>query len=143
MVDRIRKLIASMQMNPSQFADEIEFNRSSLSHVLSGRNKPSLDFVMKIKQRFSDVNLDWLLLGKGDIAIDTLNHSVDTGLEDIGSFIRKEEKAGTNTNKESPDIRKQAQDLEDFEVKTTSIAAQRVIIFLNNGTFEEYFKRNT
>jgi len=62
MIDRIKKLLETEQLSPSQFADEIKLQRSSLSHVLSGRNKPSLDFVMKIKQRFANVSLDWLIL---------------------------------------------------------------------------------
>jgi transcriptional regulator with XRE-family HTH domain len=67
MVDRIKKLMELKKMSPTQFADEIEVQRSSLSHVLSGRNKPSLDFMLKIKNAFPDINLDWLLLDEGSI----------------------------------------------------------------------------
>ena len=63
MIDRIKQLMEKKNMTSTQFSDEIGIQRSSLSHVLSGRNKPSLDFMLKIKDRFPETNLDWLLLG--------------------------------------------------------------------------------
>ncbi|MFA6200338.1 MAG: helix-turn-helix transcriptional regulator [Bacteroidales bacterium] len=54
-------------MNPTQFADEIGVQRSSISHILSGRNNPSLDIITKILNRFSDVDSNWLVLGKGSL----------------------------------------------------------------------------
>ncbi len=65
MLERIKKFIDAQNLSSSAFANEIGVQRSSVSHVLSGRNKPSLDFVIKIKERYPDVNLDWLLSGKG------------------------------------------------------------------------------
>ena len=56
-------------LTATQFSEEIGIQRSSLSHVLSGRNKPSLDFMLKIKSRFPDTNLDWLLLGTGEMLV--------------------------------------------------------------------------
>lgn len=52
-------------LSAASFADKIEVGRSSISHLLSGRNKPSLDFVMKIVKTFPEVELYWLLNGKG------------------------------------------------------------------------------
>lgn len=65
MLQRIKKFIDAQNLSSSAFANEIGVQRSSVSHVLSGRNKPSLDFVIKIKERYPEVNLDWLLSGKG------------------------------------------------------------------------------
>lgn len=55
------------ELNASSFAEQIGVGRSSISHILSGRNKPSLDFVMSITDAFSDVDLYWLLNGKGSV----------------------------------------------------------------------------
>jgi len=52
-------------ISASKFADEIGVQRSSISHILSGRNNPSLDVVQKILKRFPDINPEWLLAGKG------------------------------------------------------------------------------
>lgn len=65
MLNRIKQIIDKEKLSPTQFASEIGVQRSALSHVLSGRNNPSLDFMMKIKTRYPEINLDWLLLGKG------------------------------------------------------------------------------
>ncbi len=55
----------------SEFAEKIDFNRSTISHLLSGRNRPSLEFVMKVLQNFSEVELDWLILGRGNFPSST------------------------------------------------------------------------
>ena len=63
----IRRLIEIMdnhQLNAAAFAEKIGVQRSSVSHILSKRNKPSLDFILKIHNTFDEVTLDWLLLDK-------------------------------------------------------------------------------
>ena len=77
MIDRIKLLMSEKEMSATQFSDEIGIQRSSLSHVLSGRNKPSLDFMLKIKNRFSDINLNWLLLGQGNLFQDAGGEEYD------------------------------------------------------------------
>ncbi|MBC2840629.1 helix-turn-helix transcriptional regulator [Robiginitalea sp. SC105] len=64
-IKRLEQILSYYEQTASGFADEIGVPRSSISHLLSGRNKPSLDFVMKVIQRFPEVNLYWLLNGKG------------------------------------------------------------------------------
>jgi transcriptional regulator with XRE-family HTH domain len=54
------------QLSGSAFAERIQVQRSSISHLLSGRNKPSLDFVMRVVKEFDEVELYWLLNGKGN-----------------------------------------------------------------------------
>ena len=62
---RLQKVIDFYDETASSFAEKIGVQRSSISHILSGRNKPSLDFVMKILQAYPEVELYWLLNGKG------------------------------------------------------------------------------
>ncbi len=66
MLERIKEIIVNSGLTNGEFSDKIGIQKSSLSHVLSGRNKPSLDFVLKILDCFPEVNSDWLLFGKGD-----------------------------------------------------------------------------
>lgn len=61
--DRIRLIMRSNHMNASQFADAIGVKPANLSHVLSGRNKPSMDFLEKVIEHFPRVNAAWLLTG--------------------------------------------------------------------------------
>lgn len=79
MKDRVRKLLLSEGMTSGAFADEIGVQRSSLSHILNGRNNPSLDFVVKTKNRFPRLNLAWLIMGKGDMYLsDNQESNVDS-----------------------------------------------------------------
>ncbi len=54
-------------VSPIQFASSLGVQRSGISHILSGRNKPSLDFILKILETFPDVNEKWLLKGEGEM----------------------------------------------------------------------------
>jgi len=67
MVNRILKILKEENLTASQFADLIDVQRSSMSHILSGRNNPSLDFVHKILKAFPMLNTDWLMSGTGEM----------------------------------------------------------------------------
>ncbi len=62
-LSRLEELMKNNQLNAAAFAEKIGVQRSSVSHILSRRNKPSLDFILKIQSKFEEVNFDWLLLG--------------------------------------------------------------------------------
>lgn len=64
-IKRLEVLLDYYALNASTFADKIGVQRSSVSHLLSGRNKPSLDFILKIISVFPEVDLYWILLGQG------------------------------------------------------------------------------
>jgi len=64
-IKRLQKVMDYYGESSSSFAEKIGVQRSSISHILSGRNKPSLDFVLKILHSFPEVELYWLLNGKG------------------------------------------------------------------------------
>lgn len=65
MKDRIKQIIEREEMTQSQFADFIGVNRPTLSHILAGRNNPSMEVVMKIHHSFPKINILWLIDGKG------------------------------------------------------------------------------
>ena len=80
MKDRIILLIKAKNLTAAQFADEIGVQKSSISHIISGRNNASLDFIQKILICYPEVQMDWLMLGKGPIfkGLDNaLNSSTD------------------------------------------------------------------
>lgn len=62
-VERIEKIRSNHQLSAAAFASKIGVQRSAMSHILSGRNKPSLEFLIKIYEAFEEVALDWLILG--------------------------------------------------------------------------------
>ena len=62
-IDRVKKIISANGLTNSSFADKIGVPRSSISHVLSGRNNPSLDIIIKILQSFDGISANYLLSG--------------------------------------------------------------------------------
>ena len=67
MKERLLKLITHLGYTATKFADEIGVQRSGISHILSGRNQPSYDFIVKILNKFPDMDAEWLILGKGEM----------------------------------------------------------------------------
>ena len=65
LAERVKEIMEELEYSPSGFADTIDVPRPILSHILSGRNKPSLDVIQKILMRFPELNPWWLLTGKG------------------------------------------------------------------------------
>ena len=63
---RIEKLLIQKGLSASEFSKKINIQRSSVSHILNGRNKPSLEVITKICKVFPDVKLNWLVLGEND-----------------------------------------------------------------------------
>lgn len=76
--ERIKKILEYHQLTASLFADRIGVQRSSISHILSGRNKPSLDFILKITGAFPEVDIYWLLNGKGTFPKKTVSETPKT-----------------------------------------------------------------
>ena len=124
---RIEKILSFYGISATAFADSIDFNRSTISHILSGRNKPSLEFVMKIVNTYPEVELYWLLNGKG----------VFPPLEDSISNISEVKKITTSKEIEQP-----PQNLDGFSASKTQDSSQskidRIVIFYSNGSFKEY-----
>ena len=113
--DRLQKVMTYYSLSASAFADKIGVQRSSISHILSGRNKPSLEFVMKVLSSFDDVDLYWLLNGKGHFP----SESTKT--------IKSNSEA---SNLSQPTVSSPTDD--DIE---------RIVIFYTDGRFKEYKSR--
>jgi len=119
-VSRVNKIMDYYQLSSSAFADKIKVPRSSISHLLSGRNKPSLDFVMKVVKEFETVELYWLLNGKGDFPN-------NTSLPPISDQSIK----NTEQKKQaSPDL--------SITISSNDKKIERIVIFYSDGTFREY-----
>lgn len=122
---RLEKILEYYGLTATALADKIDFNRSTISHLLSGRNKPSLEFVMKILEHFEEVNLDWLVLGKGSFPS-------APGLKKTSPQIPVSAKTG-----QQADLFTKPQ-----EVLKTPIPDEkklnRVILFFDDGSFEVY-----
>ncbi len=67
MINRINLILRAKNITAKQFAEEIGIQPSGMSHILSGRNNPSLEFVNKVIRRYPEIDANWLLLGKGEM----------------------------------------------------------------------------
>jgi transcriptional regulator with XRE-family HTH domain len=67
MKERIKKIMDNENLTPARFADKLQINRAVVSHILNGRNNPSLDVVMKILSEMDYINSDWLINGTGSM----------------------------------------------------------------------------
>lgn len=69
MKERIAQILRSKNLSATEFAAKLGIQPSSISHLLSGRNNPSLDFVKKLKETFPEYNLDWIIFGKKPVTV--------------------------------------------------------------------------
>ncbi len=116
--NRLKKILEHHQLTASLFADKIGVQRSSISHILSGRNKPSLDFILKVTNTFSDVDIYWLLNGKG-------------------TFPKEEQKT---VGSPTPQQAAMFSDQGDHPTNAGK-RISRIVVFYSDGTFDEYNKQ--
>lgn len=114
---RLEKILQYYGFSAAVFADKVGVQRSSISHLLSGRNKPSLEFVLKVIQSFPEVNLYWLLNGKG---------SFPSSTSDV------ENKPKQNINKKEITIQKPTEEKKSID---------KIIIFYTDGSFKSYHEK--
>lgn len=81
MIDRISLILKAKNITPAQMADEIGVQRSGISHILNGRNKPSLDFVHKLIKRYPDISINWIMFGEGPMMINNPDKNWKTQTE--------------------------------------------------------------
>jgi len=105
MIERIKQLLHVKNLSASQFADKIGVQRSSVSHVLSGRNKPSLEFVQKILLAYPEISSDWILFGTGLIIKQKTSVKPPDRKEDQKDFLLSPEVSNqyTKDNQNSED----------------------------------------
>lgn len=116
---RLRKIIEYYSESASSFSDKIGVQRSSISHILSGRNKPSLDFVLKVLSAFPEVELYWLLNGKGTFPASTNN---------------------TIAPKHPPPQEPNSPQNTTGNASIPDKSIDKIVIFYRDGTFKEFLK---
>lgn len=126
---RLQKILEYYELTAAGFADTIEVGRSSISHILSGRNKPSLDFVLKIVQTYPEVELYWLLNGKGNFP-STSDQSLSNKTPETPILPIPEKQEP----KSPPHSANQPSTLLSKREKTI----QKIVIFYSDGTFDAY-----
>jgi transcriptional regulator with XRE-family HTH domain len=169
MKERLIQLLDLEQLSPSKFADLIGVQRSSISHVISGRNKPSYDFLQKTLKAFPGLNASWLLLGEGTMyeqmgrkvsgnLFDT-QESAETPLDeqipesggpDAGISSAEEPGSGSldpETLPESTEIsrdkEKQTKELQDSQIESSGKKRiVQIMVIYEDDTFKSFMPAN-
>lgn len=136
---RLQRIMDEYDLNATSFADEIEVGRSSISHILSGRNKPSLEFVMKIVSAFPEVELYWLLNGKGSFPKKTgepsaVPKSSSNQLQADFESIPPSNSESSQQNSQMPHTNPVTETLASVKEE----AIERIVIFYKDGTFKNF-----
>ena len=148
MKDRIAQIMKKEGLTNAEFAEKIDISTSSLSHIFSGRNKPSLDVVTRIHKAYPYVNLYWLLNGEGEMEInkDPQETTIDFGLlsetaENAeyptnctnGTEFRKENASEGPSSGIKEIVKEEVRYIEKPQPKITEIR-----IFFDNGTYQVF-----
>jgi transcriptional regulator with XRE-family HTH domain len=144
-IKRLEIILDYYNLTASSFADKINVQRSSLSHLLSGRNKPSLDFIIKVIDVFPEVDLYWILNGKG-VFPKSENTSIPLEVSEkrnqsiplIESSLPEPDLFSTIANVNTP-IYIEKNTVESIKTENNSSEEiERIVVFFKNGTFKNY-----
>jgi transcriptional regulator with XRE-family HTH domain len=161
--DRIILIIEAEQLTSSKFADVVGIQRSSISHILSGRNNPSLEIIQKILTTFGTLNSEWLLFGRGQMYKNQHDRKLFeqeiTPVIEPEIFQKVEIQPSTFLQQKIEDSPKNSVDKKipkeiisentnennsndssfSKPIKTTESKTEKIIIFNSDRTFTEYF----
>ena len=142
--DRLAHIIRAKNLTATQFAEMMQIQPSNVSHLLSGRNKPSLDFLIKLKDVFPEYSFDWIILGKKPITISERYHenkdntpiSIDMKLKpmsenyvgDIFNIVEEEKIEPAMETKDIVDIERPKQ-------------VRQIIYMYDDNTFDIFYSR--
>ncbi|MDP4185180.1 MAG: helix-turn-helix transcriptional regulator [Bacteroidota bacterium] len=152
MEERIKQLLEFEKMTPAEFADRIGVQRPSVSHVLSGRNKPGYVFIQKILSGFPSLNARWLLNGEGPVYEEKKESPIKETMPDLFSSSVSPENKLQESRQElkevfveeklplsniKPPVNEPSKNLNSICLNNEKIA-ERIVIFYSDKTFEEY-----
>lgn len=126
---RIQQFLEIENLSPSKLADMLGLQRSGISHILAGRNKPSYDFILKFLRTFPNINPDWLLMGKGKI------------------YRNGESDQNSQNEENTPQLSINFEENQEFyeesdeatEIKFIEKKINRITLFYNDGSFQEFY----
>lgn len=146
--ERIEKVIQAEGLNATQFASEIGIKTPTLSHILSGRNNPSLDVLKKILDRYRTINSDWLILGIGQMYRDSKKSQTPTLFENMDEIdIKSDSYSRNNVEKNVPTESTNYKNAVIDSSQTIAIPPvatdkskfiKRIIVYYDDNTFQEF-----
>ena len=143
MKDRISHIIRAKNLTAAEFAIQLGIQPSNVSHLLSGRNNPSLDFVKKLKETFPEYNLDWIVMGQGPITVsDSFKKPVAETLS-VGKQESSTEQSEIVEDFQGTlfDAQNMVEAKEEKPIVTSKAVLKKIIMVYSDHTFEEMLPR--
>lgn len=140
MKDRIVKIMERERMGQAQFASAIGIQRAAMSHIISGRNNPSLDVMLKILHRYPQLNPDWLLFGKGEMLRST-DSSVEQAEDQAKTPPQLHLMADDHVEVSQAALNMEREPLEKqmaISVEKTSKTVSRIMVFYSDNTYDTF-----
>ena len=159
MKERIKKIMESENMTPARFADSLQIGRAVISHILNGRNNPSLDVITRILTQMPDIDSQWLLTGSGnmhksEISSHSNNNDIknQNSLPDLFSQLSQENENSLYSTKDSENLKYRKENIvETYQKEPQSTINERIIykeapskkvkqiiIYYTDNTFEAF-----
>lgn len=139
-------------LTPGQFSEVVGIQRSAVSHLVTGRNKPSLEVIQKILNTFRTINSDWLILGVGSMyrgekqgyqpsLFDQIDEKADE--KEVVITSKSEKNVDANTSKEIEQVKNLEIAMNAVQNMTNAKPklVNKIIVYYSDSTFEE-FKKN-
>lgn len=144
MKDRIKLIMEKENLTPAKFADRLQINRAIISHILNGRNNPSLDVVTKILSEMNYISSEWLINGTGSMYKSEFNHISPSGEPDLFHQIElnsptvptTSEKPKETLFKQANNENQSAENKYVGPVVTNDRKITQIIVYYNDNTFE-------
>lgn len=150
MKDRIIKFLTHENLTATKFADEIGVQRSSISHILSGRNNPSFEFIQKILNRYKYLNAEWLLQGSGPMIKKSDNSTasspnpafsppilpIENSSDQLNLFVKP---STSPADKDTSFSKEPISEIKQSKIEiSTSAKVEKIVLFYSDKTFDEF-----
>ena len=153
MKERLIELMQLLKCTPTQFANAIGVQRATLQHILNGRNEPSIKIIKAIHEGFPNVELEWLLYGKGnafgEVASqkpETLDYPLFPGMENTVFQPQGKDNSGFQNVREEKEpvpvrkktVNKEINTIKDTIQNSTAKRIKEVVVFFEDGTYQKF-----
>ena len=146
MKERIIQIMNQEGLNHAKFAEEIGIQRAAMSHITSGRNNPSMDVVIKILERFKQINPDWLIFGTGNMTRENFQASLPKQADLFANppYIPQEKKYIPEYRQEMKNKqvqitpKKTENETVIIPTKTSVKKIMKIMLFYSDNTYETF-----
>ena len=144
MKERLLEFLKQENKSSAQFAEEIGVQASGISHILSGRNNPSLDFVLKMLEKYKFLSTDWLLFGKGSMykepKMQSLFDEIPVTQNGYDESHSKNENVRNDIEFQNVMQKNVTNDTQRFP-KNQNGQIVKIVWFFDDNSFDEYYPR--